>query len=128
MFVGSFADKVDTLAVFMHRASLWFVFSLEEFTDGFGKFLSYVNGHEDEDPEEVAAKSRSARNSTVTEPDESEMFDQMLCQINGHEVVRDPNSLKEIWHKLKGSDPNSVTLFEDFLAKVTTFLSLIIPR
>ncbi|XP_063719246.1 EF-hand calcium-binding domain-containing protein 4B-like isoform X2 [Symsagittifera roscoffensis] len=97
--------------------------SFEEFTDGFGQFLSYVDGHEDEDPVEVAAKGHKknsvATNGSSNDPNEDgEQFEQLLQQLKGHEVVPDANSLKHIWTRLRSTDPNSVNLFEDFLSKM----------
>ncbi|XP_075243238.1 EF-hand calcium-binding domain-containing protein 4B-like isoform X3 [Convolutriloba macropyga] len=99
--------------------------SFEEFTDGFGQFLSYVEGHEDDDPAEVAKQQKKQSvasqggGSNPTEgEDGTEQFEQLLYQLNGHEIVRDPHSLKQIWVKLRTTDPNSVTLFEEFLAKM----------
>ena len=72
---------------------MFLYFSFEEFTDGFGQFLSYVEGHEDDDPAEVAKQQKKQSvasqggGSNPTEgEDGTEQFEQLLYQLNGHEV------------------------------------------
>ena len=94
--------------------------SLEEFTDGFGRFLCYAGGDED-----GTGGGGGGGGGTVGDGDtgdssdnDSELFDQMLRQIHGEEIVKDPHSLKHIWKRLRGSDPSAVNLFEEFICKV----------
>ncbi|XP_036963611.1 ras and EF-hand domain-containing protein homolog isoform X1 [Acanthopagrus latus] len=99
--------------------------TLDEFSSGFSEFLcgqkiSVKEGMEEKIPAEVLYQSQWEESMARGDEDEEEKHFSMLMEsLGANSVFEDRAEVRSLWAQLRRDEPQLLSNFEDFLARVT---------
>uniref|UniRef100_A0A671YUG5 Calcium release activated channel regulator 2A n=1 Tax=Sparus aurata TaxID=8175 RepID=A0A671YUG5_SPAAU len=99
--------------------------TLDEFSSGFSEFLcgqkiSVKEGMEEKIPAEVLYQSQWEESmARGDEDDEEKHFSMLMESLGANSVFEDRAEVRSLWAQLRRDEPQLLSNFEDFLARVT---------
>ncbi|XP_056138222.1 EF-hand calcium-binding domain-containing protein 4B [Lampris incognitus] len=103
--------------------------TLDEFSSGFSEFLSGRKISVEEgtgetsprgSPPEALYQSQWDEKLTAGEDEEEQHFCMLLESLGASNVLEDPGEVRSLWARLRHDEPQLLSNFEEFLARVTS--------